>query len=112
MNRNRDRDRGEFSVSCLALITQYQDIAVLPPPTGKRTPINWSELRVGAGAGACVLQGDVGELPQGKGTCLIGTKVALDGLAAAQSACMKVTEDAFKVRLGRKKDTKGTKFEM
>lgn len=36
----------------------------------------------------------------------------LGGLAAAQSACRKVTEDAFKVGLGRKKDKKGVKVEM
>lgn len=39
-------------------------------------------------------------------------KEALGGLAAAQSACRKVTEDAFKVGLGRKKDTEDIKVEM
>lgn len=38
--------------------------------------------------------------------------MALGGLAAAQSACRKVTEDTFKVGLGRKKDTKGIKVEI
>lgn len=55
MNRNRDRDQGEISVPCLALIRPYLDIAVLSPPTRKRMLINWSELRVDDGAGAGVL---------------------------------------------------------
>lgn len=112
LNEQKQRDQGEFSIPYLALITQYLDAAVWSPLTGKRTPINQSEPRIAAGAGACVLWGDVGELPQAKWTCLIGKKMDLGGLAAAQSACRKVTEDAFKVGLGRKKDTKGIDVEM